>query len=113
MKRLGVNIDHVATLRNARKSFHPDPLLAAKKVIQIGANSVTIHLREDRRHINDKDLQKIAKDKKIPLNLEMAEMSGKSSTLSLVLDSYYKNMPNFTYRIYSNDELALYWTFEY
>ena len=70
--RLGVNIDHVATLRNARKSFHPDPLLAAKKVIQFGANSVTIHLREDRRHINDNDLKKIAKDKNIPLNLEMA-----------------------------------------
>ena len=88
MKRLGVNIDHVATLRNARKSFHPDPLLAAKKVIQIGANSVTIHLREDRRHINDKDLQKIAKDKKIPLNLEMAS---NIKMLKIAL----KNKPNF------------------
>tara|TARA_B100000965_G_scaffold392622_1_gene402400 strand:- start:780 stop:1499 length:720 start_codon:yes stop_codon:yes gene_type:complete len=88
MKRLGVNIDHVATLRNARKSFHPDPLLAAKKVIQIGANSVTIHLREDRRHINDKDLQKIAKDKKIPLNLEMA---ANMKMLKIAL----KNKPNF------------------
>ena len=47
------------------------------------------------------------------VNLEMADMSGKSSTLSLVVDSYYKNMPDFNYRIYSNDELALYWTSEY
>ena len=47
------------------------------------------------------------------INLGMPEFSGKSSTLSLVLDSYYKNMPDFTYRLYSNDELALYWTFEY
>ena len=88
MKRLGVNIDHVATLRNARKSFHPDPLLAAKKVIQLGADSVTIHLREDRRHINDKDLQKIAKDKKILLNLEMA---ANMKMLKIAL----KNKPNF------------------
>ena len=72
MKRLGVNIDHVATLRNARKSFHPDPLLAAKKVIQFGANSVTIHLREDRRHINDNDLKLISSIKSMPLNLEMS-----------------------------------------
>ena len=53
MKRLGVNIDHIATLRNARGEKHPDPLYAAKKVISYGADSVTIHLREDRRHIND------------------------------------------------------------
>ena len=56
MKRLGVNIDHIATLRNARGEKHPDPLFAAKKVISYGADSVTIHLREDRRHIKDKDL---------------------------------------------------------
>ena len=72
MKRLGVNIDHIATLRNARGEKHPDPLYAAKKVISYGADSVTIHLREDRRHINDKDLQIISSLKKIPLNLEMA-----------------------------------------
>ena len=52
MKRLGVNIDYIATLRNARGEKHPDPLYAAKKVISYGADSVTIHLREDRRHIN-------------------------------------------------------------
>ena len=88
MKRLGVNIDHVATLRNARKSFHPDPILAAKKVLAFGADSVTIHLREDRRHINDKDLQKIAYNKKIPLNLEIA-VNMKMVKIAL------KNKPNF------------------
>ena len=55
MKRLGVNIDHIATLRNARGEFHPDPLFAAKLVKKAGADSITIHLREDRRHINDYD----------------------------------------------------------
>ena len=72
MKRLGVNIDHIATLRNARGEKHPDPLYAAKKVISYGADSVTIHLREDRRHINDRDLKLISSNKKIPLNLEIA-----------------------------------------
>ena len=72
MKRLGVNIDHIATLRNARGGFHPDPLFAAKLAIKYGADLVTIHLREDRRHIKDQDLIKICKNKKIPLNLEMA-----------------------------------------
>ena len=72
MKRLGVNIDHIATLRNVRDGFHPDPLLAAKLAIKCGADSVTIHLREDRRHIKDQDLIKICKNKKIPLNLEIA-----------------------------------------
>ena len=55
MKRLGVNIDHVATVRNARGSSHPDPLTIAKHVMKCGAHSVTIHLREDRRHIKDLD----------------------------------------------------------
>ena len=55
--RLGVNIDHVATLRNARGEKHPDPYAAAKFAIKSGANSITVHLREDRRHINDKDLK--------------------------------------------------------
>ena len=70
MKRLGVNIDHIATIRNARGSFHPDPSIAAKYVMQCGADSVTIHLREDRRHIKDIDVFKICKNKKIPVNLE-------------------------------------------
>ena len=58
MKRLGVNIDHIATLRNARGESHPDPVLAANYVISKGADSVTIHLREDRRHISDIDAKK-------------------------------------------------------
>ena len=70
--RLGVNIDHVATIRNARGENHPDPYTVAKKVLQYGANSITIHLREDRRHIKDYDLKIISSNKKIPLNLEMA-----------------------------------------
>ena len=59
MKRLGVNIDHVATLRNARGELHPDPVMAARFVKKIGADSITIHLREDRRHIKDSDAKKI------------------------------------------------------
>ena len=72
MINLGVNIDHVATVRNARRENHPYPFVLAKKAIEYGANSITIHLREDRRHINDKDLKIISSIKKIPLNLEMA-----------------------------------------
>ena len=72
MKRLGVNIDHVATLRNARGEIHPDPLLAAKFVKKIGADSVTIHLREDRRHIKDLDAKKICLIKGLLVNLEIS-----------------------------------------
>ena len=72
MKRLGVNIDHIATLRNARGEIHPDPCFAASEVIKMGADSVTIHLREDRRHINDLDAKKICKLKKILVNLEIS-----------------------------------------
>tara|TARA_Y100000590_G_scaffold379004_1_gene446365 strand:- start:3357 stop:4082 length:726 start_codon:yes stop_codon:yes gene_type:complete len=70
--RLGVNIDHVATIRNARGEDYPSPLKAALMAEKFGANSVTIHLREDRRHIKDQDLKEIRKKLKIPLNLEMA-----------------------------------------
>ena len=72
MKRLGVNIDHVATIRNARGESHPDPYYAALQVVQMGADSVTIHLREDRRHIKDLDAKKICKTKKILVNLEIS-----------------------------------------
>tara|TARA_B100001175_G_scaffold218575_1_gene185955 strand:- start:1612 stop:2331 length:720 start_codon:yes stop_codon:yes gene_type:complete len=72
VKRLGVNIDHVATIRNARGENHPDPYYAALKVMKMGANSVTIHLREDRRHINDLDAKKICKSKNILVNLEIS-----------------------------------------
>ena len=70
--RLGVNIDHVATVRNARGETYPSPLRAAILAESNGADSVTIHLREDRRHINELDLKKIIKKLKIPLNLEIA-----------------------------------------
>ena len=72
MKRLGVNIDHVATLRNARGELHPDPFLAAKFAKKCGADSITIHLREDRRHINDLDAKKICKIKNLLVNLEIS-----------------------------------------
>ena len=70
--RLGVNIDHVATVRNARGENYPSPLRAAILAEKNGADSVTIHLREDRRHINEFDLKRIIKKLKIPLNLEIA-----------------------------------------
>ena len=70
--RLGVNIDHVATVRNARGENYPDPLRAALQAEKCGADSVTIHLREDRRHINELDLKKIITKLRIPLNLEIA-----------------------------------------
>ena len=72
MKRLGVNIDHIATVRNARGEYHPDPYYGALQVIKMGADSVTIHLREDRRHIKDLDAKKICKSKKILVNLEIS-----------------------------------------
>ena len=70
--RLGVNIDHVATVRNARGENYPSPLRASLLAEKCGADSVTIHLREDRRHINELDLKKIIKKLKMPLNLEIA-----------------------------------------
>jgi pyridoxine 5-phosphate synthase len=70
--RLGVNIDHVATVRNARGELYPSPLRAALLAQNYGADSVTIHLREDRRHINELDLKQIKSKLKIPLNLEIA-----------------------------------------
>ena len=72
MRRLGVNIDHIATLRNARGELHPDPIFASKFVKKAGADSITIHLREDRRHIKDNDAKKICSLKKILVNLEIS-----------------------------------------
>ena len=88
MIRLGVNIDHVATIRNARGEFHPDPVEAAKFVKKLGADSITIHLREDRRHINDNDAKKICSIKKIPVNLEI-------STNDKIVKIALKIKPNF------------------
>ena len=70
--RLGVNIDHVATIRNARGGEHPDPVRAAEIVASVGGDGITAHLREDRRHIRDGDLQRIQSATGLPLNLEMA-----------------------------------------
>ena len=72
MIRLGVNIDHVATLRNARGENYPDPIKAALMAKKSGVSSITVHLREDRRHITDKDLFKIVRLKNIRVNLEIA-----------------------------------------
>jgi len=88
VKRLGVNIDHIATLRNARGEHHPDPLLAAKVAKKFGANSITIHLREDRRHIKDIDAKKICSIKGLMVNLEI-------STNPKIVDIALKINPNF------------------
>ncbi len=70
--RLGVNIDHVATIRNARGGVHPDPLKAAKIAAAAGADGITAHLREDRRHISDRDMECLRAEIELPLNFEMA-----------------------------------------
>ena len=88
MKRLGVNIDHVATLRNARGEFHPDPFDAANFVKKAGADSITIHLREDKRHIKDTDAKKICSNQKILVNLEI-------STNSKIIKTALKIKPNY------------------
>ena len=88
MRRLGINIDHVATIRNARGENHPDPYKAALLAMKSGADLITIHLREDRRHIKDKDARKIISNKNIPVNLEMA---ANKKMLNFALN----NKPNF------------------
>tara|TARA_Y100000590_G_scaffold394297_1_gene473360 strand:- start:449 stop:1165 length:717 start_codon:yes stop_codon:yes gene_type:complete len=88
MIKLGINIDHIATIRNARREIHPNIYLAAKYAYRCGADSITIHLREDRRHINDNDLRMISSYKKIPLNLEIA---ANNEMVKIAL----KNNPNF------------------
>lgn len=72
MVRLGVNVDHVATVRNARGGSHPDPFAAALVAVGAGADGITVHLREDRRHIRDSDVERIAAAAEIRLNFEMA-----------------------------------------
>jgi pyridoxine 5-phosphate synthase len=88
VKRLGVNIDHVATLRNARGELHPDPYDAALFVKKQGADSITIHLREDRRHIRDLDAKKICSIKNLLVNLEV-------STNQNIIRNAFKIKPNF------------------
>ncbi|MDO8734622.1 MAG: pyridoxine 5'-phosphate synthase, partial [Elusimicrobiota bacterium] len=72
MVKLGVNIDHIASIRNLRKGFFPDPVCAAKIAEDAGADGITMHLREDRRHINDKDVENLKRKIKTKLNLEMS-----------------------------------------
>ena len=84
MLRLGVNIDHVATIRNARGTPWPDPLRAAKLAEDAGADGITAHLREDRRHISDADIDRLIANLRLPLNFEMAataEMQGEMASL--------------------------------
>ena len=82
--RLGVNIDHVATIRNARGGIHPSPVTAAILAEKSGADGITIHLREDRRHIRDEDLVSLKKNIKLPINLEMAATD---EMLNIALDT--------------------------
>ncbi|HEX4765908.1 MAG TPA: pyridoxine 5'-phosphate synthase [Lichenihabitans sp.] len=70
--RLGINVDHVATIRNARGGRHPDPVRAARLAQEAGADGITAHLREDRRHIRDEDVERLKAEIGLPLNLEMA-----------------------------------------
>ena len=72
MIRLGVNIDHVATIRNARGGMHPDPVAAALAAVAAGADGITAHMREDRRHIRDADLERLRAEIGVPMNMEMA-----------------------------------------
>ena len=82
--RLGVNLDHVATLRNARGGAHPDPVRFAHLALEAGADAITVHLREDRRHVRDADVERLTAELAAPLNLEMAvtpEMLGTARRL--------------------------------
>ena len=82
--RLGLNLDHVATLRNARGGAHPDPVRFAHLAVEAGVDGITVHLREDRRHIRDADVERLMAELMVPLNLEMAvtaEMVGIASRL--------------------------------
>ena len=87
--KLGINIDHVATIRNARGLLHPDPIKAALIAQDAGANNITAHLREDRRHISDLDIKNLIKKLRIPLNLEMAPTN---KMVKIALDSKVKRV---------------------
>ena len=87
--KLGVNIDHVATLRNARGGNYPDVITAAKIAEQSGADSITVHLREDRRHINENDLENLLNNINVPLNLEIA---AKEETIEIALSNRPKSI---------------------
>ena len=93
MRKLGVNIDHVATIRNARGELYPDPYQTALLAMKSGADSITIHLREDRRHINVNDVIKITKNKSIPTNLEIAATDEMQKIISKTRPNYVCIVP--------------------
>ncbi len=93
MAELCVNIDHVATIRQARRTFEPDPVFAATIVHLAGAHGITIHLREDRRHINDRDLRLIREVCQIKLNLEMAATEEMTTTACEVIPDQITLVP--------------------
>ena len=85
--RLGVNIDHIATLRNARGGQQPDPVRAANIAAKSGADSITVHLREDRRHIKDRDIERLKDELTLPLNMEMACTAEMAEIAKVILPS--------------------------
>ena len=93
MIKLGVNIDHVATIRNARGELYPDPYQTALLAMKSGADSITIHLREDRRHINVNDVIKITRNKSIPTNLEIAATDEMQKVISKTRPNYVCIVP--------------------
>ena len=93
MTKLGVNIDHVATIRNARCELYPDPYQTALLAMKSGADSITIHLREDRRHINVNDVIKITRNKSIPTNLEIAATNEMQKVISKTRPNYVCIVP--------------------
>ena len=93
MTKLGVNIDHVATIRNARGELYPDPYQTALLAMKSGADSITIHLREDRRHINVNDVIKITRNKSIPTNLEIAATDEMQKVISKTRPNYVCIVP--------------------
>ena len=93
MRKLGVNIDHVATIRNARGELYPDPYQTALLAMKSGADSITIHLREDRRHINVNDVIKITGNKSIPTNLEIAATDEMQKIISKTRPNYVCIVP--------------------
>ena len=93
MIKLGVNIDHVATIRNARGELYPDPYQTALLAMKSGADSITIHLREDRRHINMNDVIKITRNKSIPTNLEIAVTNEMQKVISKTRPNYVCIVP--------------------
>ena len=94
MPRLGVNIDHVATIRQARRTIEPDPVWAAALAELAGADGITLHLREDRRHIQDRDLRVLKQTVQVKLNLEMAADRASPRLRSTSIRTRRRSFPN-------------------